>query len=142
MATANYDHPSFLTRQFMDAFVTTAGNGAVSGGVAFPWDVRIRNAIATVRTAGTATGNQVQILTIGTSYTLTATGTTTNTGTTTVGSIVLGTQAAYATGTSGDLNCRIQQGCVVALKNGTDATGVAYVGIDAYLDPATASWIA
>ncbi len=141
LGTANYDHPSFLTRQPLDAYQTTAGANGLSGGTVFPWAVRIRNAIATVRTAGTSTGNSVQLLAIGTAYQYAGTATTTLTGTTTLGSIALSTGAAYTYGTSGDLNTTLALGCALVLKNGTDATGVAYVAVEGYLDPVQAQWI-
>ena len=140
MAQGNYDHPSYLTRQTIGLGVSTAGANGTSGGRAFISDMRIRNMIAVVRTAGTSsgTGNSAIVLCIGTSitgYNLVPQVLTTNTTTATVGTIALGSQAALTTGTSGDRNTVIKAGSVLAMKNGTDATGVYDVTLEAYIDP-------
>lgn len=145
-AQGNYDHPSYLTRQQIDLGVTTAGNAGTSQGKAFISDMRIRKAIATVRTAGTSSGagNAVSLLCIGTYVSGYATGLigtalTTSSGTNTLATIALGSSAAYTTTTSTDMDVKIQAGAVLVLKNGTDATGVAQVTVESYIDPG-ATW--
>jgi len=145
-AQGNYDHPSYLTRQAISLGVTTAGNAGTSQGKAFISDMRIRKAIATVRTAGTSSGggNAVNIVCIGTYVTgyasgLIGTALTTSSGTNTIGTIALGSSAAYTTTTSTDMDAKIQAGAVLVLKNGTDATGVCDVTAEMYLDPG-ATW--
>lgn len=145
-AQGNYDHPSYLTRQQIGLGITTAGNAGTSGGKAFISDMRVRKAIAVVRTAGTSSGagNAVNILCIGTMVTgyasgLIGTALTTSSGTNTIGSITLGSSTAYSITTSSDFDTKIVAGSVVVAKNGTDATGVADVTLEMYLDPG-ATW--
>lgn len=123
MGQGNYDHPSYITRQQINLGNTTAGNGTV--GIRFSplSNLRVRNVSATVMTAGTSAGH---ILTI-------------KNGTTSVGSITLSTNTAGFVGTSGDLNTTVTAGTVLSVTNGTDATGVASVAAEAYLDP-QATW--
>jgi hypothetical protein len=146
MAQGAVDHPSYLTRQAISLGITTAGANGTSGGFSFISDMRIRKVSATVRTAGTSagSGNQVQLLCVGTCYTGFSTGAmgtaiTTNTGTTTLGFVALGSTAAYTVTTSSDFNVRLQAGSTLVMKNGTDATGVAAIVMEAYLDP-SATW--
>ena len=141
MAQGNYDHPSYLTRQQI-ALASTAGNAGTSGYTSFVSDMRIRKAVTTVRAAGTSsgTGNQVQLIYIGTSLSGYATATlTTNTTTATLGSATLGSSAIGTVVTFADMDARLVAGGVLALKNGTDATGVAEVRCEMYLDPG-ATW--
>lgn len=145
-AQGNYDHPSYLARQQISLGTTTAGNAGTSQGRAFISDMRMRKAIATVRTAGTSSGggNAVNIICIGTYVTgyssgLIGTALTTSSGTNTVGTIALGSSAAYTTTTSTDMDVKILAGSVLALKNGTDATGVADIVAEMYIDPG-ATW--
>lgn len=141
MPQGNYDHPGYLVRQ-MTGGVTTAGANGVSSQITFPWDVRLRNASATVRTAGTSatTGNQVIVIAIGTTYAISGTTTTTGTATQTLGTVALGTGTANTSGTSGDMNAIVKQGAVMAFKNGTDATGVADIKVEFHVDP-QGSWV-
>jgi hypothetical protein len=146
MAQGNYDNPSYLTRQQIQLGNTTAGAGGTSGGFSFISDMRIRKASFTVRTAGTSSGsgNGVILLCVGTCITGFSTGLgftlTTNTGTTTICAITaLGSGTAQTCVTSTDCNTRIQAGSALYFKNGTDATGVANVTIEAYIDP-EGSW--
>jgi hypothetical protein len=146
MAQGNYDSPSYLTRQQINLGTTTAGANGTSGGFSFISDMRLRKASLTVRTAGTSatTGNGVIFLCVGTCITGFSTGVgftlTTNTGTTTVLAITaLGSGTANTAVVSADMNTRIQAGSVLLMKNGTDATGVAQVTVEAYIDP-EGSW--
>lgn len=146
MAQGSYDHPSYLTRQIV-SLTNTAGNVGTSGYKSFISDMRFRKASVTVRTAGTSSGagNQGLLLCIGTYITGFATGLigtalTTTTGTNTIGTLaVLGSSVAGIVGTTSDLNFRLVAGSVLALKNGTDATGVYDVSLEGYLDP-EATW--
>ena len=145
MGAGSYDHPSYLTRQVI-SLVNTAGNAGTSGYKSFISDMRIRKASVTVRTAGTSSGagNQALLMCIGTYISGFGTGAgtalTTTTGTNTIGTLGnLGSSVAGIVGTSSDFNVRIVAGSVLALKNGTDATGVYDVSLEAYLDP-EASW--
>ena len=142
----NYDNPSYLTRQQINLGVTTAGANGTSTPFGFISDMRIRKAALTVKTAGTSSGagNGVIFLCVGTCITGFSTGVgftlTTNTGTTTILAITaLGSGTANTSVASADMNTRIQAGSVILCKNGTDATGVAQVTLEAYIDP-EASW--
>ena len=145
MAQGNYDHPSYLTRQTIGLGVSTAGASDTSGGRSFISDMRVRKMSVTVRTAGTSSGagNSANVLCIGTMVTGFGTGAgfslTTSTGTNTVGTVALGSTTALTVTTSTDMNTRIMAGSILALKNGTDATGVYDVTLEAYLD-AEATW--
>lgn len=142
MAQGPYDHPSYLTRQRFGLGVSTAGANGVTGGIVFPWDVRLRTAAAVVRVAGTSstTGNQAIILAIGTTTQFNTGTAVVGTATQTLGTIALGTVAAYGGGTSTDLNVLVKQGCAILLKNGTDATGTFDVCAEGYIDPTTGTW--
>lgn len=145
MAQGNYDHPSYLTRQAIGLGVSTAGANGTSGGRSFISDMRVRKAAVTVRTAGTSSGagNSAILLYVGTMVTGFSTGAgftlTTATGTNTIGTVALGSGAAYVVTTSSDFNTRLVAGGVILQKNGTDATGVYDVNLECYLDPG-ASW--
>lgn len=125
MSQANYDHPSYLTRQLLHFAASTAGANGTSAQVALPWDVNVHNLSAVVLTAGTATTNQAILLS----------------GTATVGSVALSTNAAGYVGTSGDLATKITAGTLISIKNGADATGVCRCTIDYNLAPDTATWL-
>ena len=104
MPQGNYDHPSYLTRQYDFIGKTTAGANSLQTALyaAYPNAIRLRNAAALVNVAGTSatTGNAVQVLCIGTCTQISTAGVqTVGTGTTTLGSIVLGTSAANTFGT-------------------------------------------
>lgn len=146
MAQGNYDHPSYLVRQQINLGATTAGANGTSGGFAFVSDMRLRKAALTVRTAGTSatTGNGVIFLCVGTAISGFGTGAgftlTTSTGTTTIQAITaLGSSTAATVVTTPDMNTTIKAGSVLYMKNGTDATGVAAVTVEANLDP-LATW--
>lgn len=145
MAQGAVDHPSYLTRQQINLGISTAGASGTSGGFAFISDMRIRKASVVVRTAGTsaAGGNACLLVAIGTTITGFSTGVgftlTTNTGTTTIGTIALGSTAAYTVTTSSDFNTKLLAGSTLILKNGTDATGVYSVILEASVDP-TGQW--
>src|ERR1700761_1717552 len=138
----NYDHPSYLCRQACDMDVTLAGANGTSASVSFISDMRLRKAAATVRVAGTSSGagNQLLFIYIGTSVQgFTGTALTTTTTTATLGSIVFGSSTANTVGTSTDMDARLVAGGVLAIKNGTDATGTAKVMLEINLDPG-ATW--
>lgn len=126
--------------------VSVAGANGTSGGKSLISDMRIRKASATVRVAGTSSGagNSCILVAIGTVVTGYATGLigtalTTNTGTVTIGSLALGSTAAYTVTTSSDFNCKVTAGTVLIQKNGTDASGTYDVDLECYLDPG-ATW--
>lgn len=144
---AKYDHPSYLTRQRVSLGPNTAGATTVSGGTIFPWNVRLRAAQALVRIAGTTTGaaSGVSIVSIGTAYRYNPnapfTQTATLTGTNTLTTFTLGTGAALTISTSTDLDVMIPTSTVLQLKTaGADATVVADVSVEYYLDPTTGVW--
>jgi hypothetical protein len=147
MATqGNYDHPSYLTRQYIDLDTATAGNAGTSGSVSFVSDVRVRAASVVVRVAGTSSGSgaQCNLIYIGTSYqgysTLGGTNTlSTSTTTATLGSVALGSSTANTVVTFADMDARLVAGGVLAQKNGTDATSTYKVVVEYYLDPG-ATW--
>jgi hypothetical protein len=146
MAQGNYDHPSYLCRQQI-ALTNTAGASGTSGYTSFISDMRFRKASVTVRTAGTSSGagNEAFLLCIGTYMTgfstgLLGTALTTTTGTNTVGTLaVLGSSVAGVVVVSTDMDFRLVAGSTLALKNGTDATGVYEARLECYLDPG-ATW--
>lgn len=131
MANAgNYTHPSYLTRQIAYLGVTTAGaNGTSTNGWVAPWDINLHQMQAVVKTAGTSatTGNQVILLA----------GTATVTGAT----VVLGSSTAGVYGTTGDIAQKITAGTPLYVKNGTDATGVAYVSVEFNINPVSGTWL-
>lgn len=144
MASGSYDHPSFLTRQSISMAQAASAASTVSNYTSFISDMRLRKASNTVRVAGTTTGaaSGVQLIAIGTyvsGFGLTPVVLTTNTGTNTLCLFTLGTNAIAAVSTSTDMNVRINQGCVLAVKNATDATVASEMRVEAYLDP-QASW--
>lgn len=120
-----YDHPSYLCRQLICLGVTTAGANGTSCQRAFPVDIRIRNVSAAVVTAGTSAGS-------GHAVNIYA-------GTTSIGAIALNTLTAGQNGTSGDLNTTLAAGTNFATKNGTDATGVAAIVLEASI-PVGSTW--
>jgi hypothetical protein len=142
MPQGNYDHPSYIVRQQIQLGNTTAGANGTSGGFSFLSDMRLRKASLTVRTAGTSatTGNGVIFLCVGTAISGFGSGAgftlTTSTGTTTIQAITaLGSSAAGVVATTPDMNTTIKAGSVLYMKNGTDATGVANVTVEANIDP-------
>lgn len=145
MGSGSYDHPSYLTRQAISLTASAGANGT-AGYKSFISDMRFRKGAVTVRTAGTSSGagNQALLLCIGTYITGFGTGAgtalTTTTGTNTIGTLgAFGSSAAGIVGTSSDFNFRLVAGSVLAIKNGTDATGVVDCSMECYLDP-EASW--
>lgn len=147
MAQGNYDHPSYLTRQQIALPKTTAGAGGTSFGVSLGnSSMRLRAASGVVITAGTVgTGNAASnsiILAQGTGILqYTSTGVTTSTGVVTLGTCNYGTggNTIWVTSTSADMNATIPAGGQVFVKGGTDATMVAQVTLETYLDP-QATW--
>lgn len=141
MAQGPLDHPSYLARVQLPLGKTTAGNATVTNLASFTNNQRIRNVSAFVTTAGTATGNLVRFLCIGTCTTFTNGVGTQGTGTTTLGSaITLSTSTAGVVGTSGDLNAVINAGSLFCAQNGTDATGVVQITAETHLDP-LGTWV-
>lgn len=131
MGQGNYDHPSYLTRQQMVLGKTTAGAGGTSILATFPSAIRVRTLNAGIITAGTVVGTGVGAAGVAVSL---------YNGTAVVnGTVSLSTNAKGVWGTTADLNYTIPAGGTLAIVNGTDATFVATVGIEYYLDPA-ATW--
>lgn len=139
MAQAQYDSPSFLTRQRLALGNFTAGSGGLGRPLGLPWAIRAHIPGCVVMTAGTTSVNAMQLIVIGT-YTTTTSGTnTTTTGTNTLQSVTVGTAAANALTTGSDCSVTINAGSVVYLKNNTDATAVYEGFLEFTLDP-SASW--
>lgn len=121
MAQGNYDHPSYLTRQQIFLGKSVAGASGTSCYFGAPAsNIRVREVAVTVITAGTATST----LTI-------------QNGTSSVGNIVVGTQAAGTVLVSGDCNTTVAQGTSLNVKNGADAVVVFQAVAEAYIDPAS-----
>lgn len=124
MGAGPYDHPSYLTRQALCLGLTTAGNGGTSLRKSFPNDMRIRNISLTAQVAGTSAGHTVTV----------------RNGTTSIGVATLGTTTINGVTTTGDLNYLLPKGSVLNFLNGTDATGVADIVVEAHVD-ANSSWV-
>lgn len=126
MPQGNYDHPSYLTRTQVVLGNTTAGASGTSLVTNFTNQMRLRNVMATVVTAGTTSGSasKVDIFV----------------GTASVGTITLSTNTANSTGTTGDLNTIVAAATQVFVKNGTDATAVARIVAEMHVDP-SATWL-
>lgn len=144
MATGNYDHPSFLTRQDISLVTVTAAASGTSGQrVSGVSNMRFRNAVGQVVVAGTIGTNVLSVIqATGTGILqYVSTGITTSTGLVALGTISYGTagNTVAVTGTSGDLNTMLPAGSVITVKNGADATGTTQVTLEAYLDP-SATW--
>lgn len=128
MAQGPIDHPAYLTRQILNLGATTAGtSGTSTTYLALPWDVNIHNVVAVVKTAGTATGHLVTLMT----------GTSTIAGST----VTLSTSTAGVVGTSGNVAAKIVANTPILVKNGTDGTGVAQVLIEFNIAPDTGTWL-
>jgi len=128
MAQGSYEHPAYLARVPINMGRNTAGANGTSAGMVMPWAVRLHGAAALVAAAGTSTGSgaRVEILV----------------GTNSVGMVALGTSSIGSFVNSGltDMNALVPEGTPIYLKNGTDATAVAAVTIDATIDAATGDW--
>lgn len=147
---AALDHPSYLTRQTLD--VAVAANTALT--YTFPFDIRVRSALVTVRTAGTA-GGKVTLIGLGTSVQYpnvanfaigTATGqagsitsVTTNTTTTTLGTATTGAAAAGVYQNMGDLNVKIPAGQQLQFS-ATDIQIAYNASVEYYIDPQFSAW--
>jgi hypothetical protein len=107
--------------------------------------MRLRKAACTVRAAGTSSGagNSANLVVIGTYISGFGTGAgttlTTSSGTNTICTFALGSSTVGATSVSTDMNVRLMAGAVLAIKNGTDASGTADLEVESYLDP-EATW--
>ncbi len=144
MAQGNYDHPSYLTRQNLGLAPVTAGaSGTSAQRVSGVSNMRIRNAVGAVVTAGTIGTNVLSIIQAnGTGIqVITSTAVTTSTGVVALGTISYGTagNTVSVTGTSGDMNALVPAGSILTVKNGADATAVTQVTLETYLDP-SATW--
>lgn len=145
MATqGNYDHPTYLTRQMVVMDVSSAGANGTSASMSFPLNMRLRSFASAVRVAGTSatSGTQQQLIYIGTSvqgFTLSPVVLTTNTTTATLGFVNQGTGAAGTVVLSTDVDALLVAGGLLAVKNGTDATGTAKNVLEIYVDP-SATW--
>lgn len=144
MAQGNYDHPSYITRVSFAMGKSTAGANGTSAGQPLIYDTRVRTMAALVNTAGTTAGNSAILFAVGqtvTGYNLIPQVLTTSTAlaTTTLGSVTLTTSTANVVAVSTDMNARVLAGGALFLKNGTDATGVYTVNVEANIDP-LATW--
>lgn len=143
MAQGNYDHPSYLTRQQIMLDAVTAGASGTSVGCNFVANMRVRNAVGVVLTAGTIGTNVLSVVQAnGTGILVyTSTGVSTSTGVVALGTVSYGTggNTVFVTGTTGDMNAMLPSGSIVTIKNGADATAVTKTTIEAYLDP-SATW--
>lgn len=129
MATGQYDHPTFLTRQMNDC-ATVAGANGTSILAAYPMDVNVRRLTASVVTAGTSAGAGNAI------YPMILSGTTT----TTLGTFTMGTLTANSVVQLPDVNTLLPAGSLLFFKNGTDATGKSALGIEIHGNPLTGTW--
>lgn len=118
-----YDHPNHIIRR-EQSFLTVAGNGTSSARMLNFQKLRLKKVHARVVTAGTAAGHALNVYH----------------GTTSIGAISLGTSAAGVTGSSAELNRTVESLELLAITNGTDATGVALVSYEyEYLPDGTPS---
>lgn len=131
---ANYDHPSFITRQMEYIGVTSAGNAAVSFKVPTVTAMRLRRFAVTVAAAGTSTGAAINIISVGLN------GTSTTTTTVTAGTLTLSTATVGAVLVSTDCNYTMPVGAYFAFQNGTDATATGSVLVEFHLDPLLATF--
>jgi len=132
MASANYDHPSFITRQMESFGKTTAGASGTSVLAVYPTAMRVRRVSASITTVGTSSG-------AGAALGLYAyDGTTTTTASATL--FTLGSSTVNTMFTSADLNFAVPAGGMLFAKNGTDASSVVNLTAEIHLDPTTASW--
>ena len=131
MASDNYNHPSYITRQMETYAKTTPGASGTSVLGGFPTAMRIRRMSAAVTTAGTSavTGAFLQPYAYDGTSTFTATG-----------SIATGSAAINAVVTSPDLNFLVPANAILFVKNGTDASAGAIVTAEMHLDPTNGSW--
>src|SRR5579859_1868974 len=128
MAQGPVDHATYLTRQMVAPFTTTAGaNGTGTPGWCFPWDVNIHQVVAVVKTAGTTSVNAVFLLA----------GTSTIAGST----VTQGTSTAQSVGTSGNAAVKVTAGTPVYVKNSADAIGVNVVSFEWNMAPDTGTWL-
>ncbi len=118
-----YDTPNHTIRR-EQAFLTVAGNAAVSARMINFQKLRLKKVHARAVTAGTSAGHAVNVYH----------------GTTSIGAISLGTSAAGSTGSTAALNRTVESLEQVNIVNGTDATGVAVVSYEyEYLPDGTQS---
>ena len=131
MASDNYNHPSYITRQMEICGKTTAGASGTTLLGGFPTAMRVRRMSALVTVAGTSavTGAFLQPYAYDGTSTYTATG-----------SIATGSSAVNAVVTSADLNFLVPANAALYVKNGTDASAVAIVTAEIHLDPTNGSW--
>jgi hypothetical protein len=129
--TANYDHPTFITRQMDNLGKTTAGASGTSLITAYPTAVRLHRVAVAVASQGTSAGVAVNVINLSGTTTTTAAAIALSSATATVG---------YTSVTAGDLNFSIPAGSITYITNGTDATGVSSVTLELTLDPTLASW--
>src|SRR5229473_7122906 len=135
MAQGNYDHPSYLTRQFFDLDATTAGANGTSALTGMWTNVRVRKAACTVRVAGATAGNNAIFLYFGTAITgFTGTALTTTTTTATLANLVLTTNTAGSVLLTTDMDALLIQGGVLGIKNGTDTVGTCKAILEMYID--------
>lgn len=131
MASDNYNHPSYITRQMETFGKTTAGANGTSPMSSYPTAVRVRRMSAVVTAAGTSpvSGAFLQPYAYDGTTTYTASA-----------SIATGSSVANSVVTVADLNFYVPANAVFYVKNGTDATAAAIVTAEIHLDPTNGSW--
>ena len=126
----NYDHPSYITHQMDNLGKSTAGSAGTSLQVAYPSNVRIRNAAFVVNTAGSTVTAAVSL------YASNQAATTT----TLLGTLTLGTSTANTVTTIGDLNYALANTNFIFLKNSADSAIVVTPTLEVHIDPNSGTW--
>ena len=131
MASDNYTHPSYITRQMETFGKTTAGANGTSVLASYPTAVRVRRMSVVVSGLGTSpvTGAFLQ------PYAYDGTSTYTASASIATGSSAIGSVVSVA-----DLNFYVPPNSVFYVKNGTDASAAATVTAEIHLDPTNGSW--
>lgn len=131
MASDNYNHPSYITRQMETFGKTTAGASGTSVLAGYPTAMRVRRMSAAIAVAGTSpvTGAFLQPYAYDGTTTYTASA-----------SIATGSSAVNSVVTAQDLNFYVPANSILFVKNGTDASAAAIVTAEIHLDPTNGSW--
>lgn len=123
MGQGDYTHPSYLTRQQIGLGKNSAAANTQTVYKSFLSAMRFRAFTATVTAAGTSTGATLLIMN----------------GTATQATITLGTSAIGSIVMIPDQNFTLPVGTTIGIKTGPDATVVADIVGESYIDP-SGSW--
>ena len=126
----NYDHPSYITHQMDNLGKSTAASAGTSLQVAYPSNVRIRNASFVVNTAGLTATAAVSLYASNQAVTTT----------TLLGTLTLGTSTANTVTTIGDLNYALTNTNFIFLKNSADSAIVVTPTLEVHIDPNGGTW--